>query len=336
MLGQKSSNLGDDGEPIAVLIERASVAIGRLDAHVSASSAAKAWSLRAAWIGYTRALQLVGTEIDEIDVFLWGSGVSIPHRPRRHTLDDSFARFAPWRARLVAGGRHWAEDLPFAPTSDQSGRPVPMLVRALALQAAYLKAERSIDAWLSLPVFLHRLGLTERPLPCLVEGDRRLLFAPRDHGPSSRRILRGLEAAALKGRKALIAIEDGHVLAISALANEARPTALKRLVALLMQAPVQSPESVARHLKLTLSGAGKLLSRAASLGLILEVSGRRAWRTYVVPDLAIALGFIAPPKGRPRSRPTLDIPHADINSMLQNFDREMAEFDTRFSVESPT
>jgi hypothetical protein len=336
MLDQNPSDAGDDIEPLAVLIERASLAIGRLDAHVSVSSATKAWSLRAAWTGYARALQLAGTEIDEIDVFSWGSGVSVPHRPRRHTLNDSFASFAPWRDRLVADGRHWAEDLPFSPAPDRSGAPVPMVIRALALQADYVKAERSIDAWLSLPIFLHRHGLTERPLPCLVEGDRRLLFDPRDLGPSRRRTLRGLEAAALKGRKALIGIEDGHVLAMSALANEVRPTALKRLVALLMQAPVQSPESVARQLKLTLSGAGKLLSRAASLGLILEVSGRRAWRTYVVPDLAIALSFIAPPKGRPRSRPALDIPRADIHSVLQDFDREMADFDARFSFDRGT
>ncbi|WP_232280463.1 hypothetical protein [Sphingomonas sp. PAMC 26605] len=210
---------------------------------------------------------------------------------------------------------------------------MPMLARALALQADYVKAERSIDAWLSLPVLLYRLGLTERPLPCLVEGDRRLLFAPRDRGPSSRRILRALEASALQGRKSLMAIEDAHVLAVSALANELRPAALGRLVPLLMQAPVQSPESVARQLKLTLSGAGKLLSRAASLGLVREVSGRRAWRTYVVPDLAIALGLVAPRKGRPRSRPTLSVPNADLDAILQDFDRQMSEFDARFPLD---
>lgn len=325
------SDVDDENDPTAVLIERASVAIGRLDAHVSGSYAANTWSLRAAWTGYARALQLVGAEIDEVDVFSWGSGVHVPHRPHRQTLVDSFASFVPWRDRLFADGRHWKEDLPFRPTPDGSGRRIPMLIRALELQADYVKSEPSIDAWLSLPVFLRRLGLTQSPLPCLVEGDRRLHFAPRDRGPASRRALRALEAAALKGRVALMAIEDSQMLAISALANELRPTSLKRLVALLMQAPVQSPESVARQLKLTLSGAGKLLSRAEALGLVLEVSGRRAWRTYVVPDLAVALGFIAPPKGRPRKRPSLDIRGAELSSTLLNFDREMAEFDTRFT-----
>lgn len=335
MWDQAPPDAADDVESVAVLIERASIAIGRLDAHVSASLAANAWSLRAAWTGYTRALQLVGVEIDEIDVFSWGSGVRVPHRPHRLTLVDSFARFAPWRDRMVADGRHWTEDLPFTRSPGPSNRHQPILVRALALQGDYVKADNSIDAWLSLPIFLHRLGLTERALPCLVDGDRQLLVASRDRGPSLRRRLRALEAAALKGRKALVAIEDSQALAAAALANELRPTALKRLIALLMRAPVQSPENVARQLKLTLSGAGKLLSRAASLGLILEVSGRRAWRTYVVPDLAITLGFLSPPKGRPRSRPTLDIPNANIDSILQEFDREMAEFDARFSVADP-
>lgn len=231
---------------------------------------------------------------------------------------------------MTAHGRHWSEDLPFTVDQDSSRGGLPMLLRAIMLQANYLKVDTTIDAWLSLPVLLHRLGLTERTLPCLVEGDRRLLFAPRDRGPAIRRILRALEAAALRGRKSLVAMENAHAICIRALANEHRPTALRRLAALLMVAPVQSPEAVARRLGLTLSGAGKLLTRAEVLGLVREISGRRTWRTYVVPDLAVSLGFVAPPTGRPRGRPTVPPKSADIASLLEEFDRDMAEFDARF------
>ena len=330
----KATNLrseAEEEEAFGYLIERASVAIGRLDAHVSASPVASAWQLRAAWTGYAKGLQLHGVEIDEIDVFSWGSGICLPGRPRLHTVVDHFAGFAPWRARLAAKGRHWAEDLPFNVKAAPPRNRQPDLVRAIELQLDYLTADRSMAAWLTLPVLLHRMRLTESPLPCLVAGDRHLLFNPRDRDPAYRRILRSLEASALAGRHALKAIEDAHVVSIAALRDEHRPTALRRLAALLILAPIQSPESVKRHLKMTLSGAGKLLSRAAALGMAQEVSGRRAWRTYATPDIAVALGFVAPPKGRPPARPLAIEPDRPLASILADFDREMAAFDVQFA-----
>ena len=322
----------DDGASTAYLIERASVAIGRLDAQVSASSMKAAWQLRAAWTGFAVALQLSGVEIDEIDVFSWGSGIALPHRPRRQTLLDPFEAFEPWRARMSAKGRHWVEELPFSVRSEPARPRVPLLIRALELQMDYVRADRSIDAWLVLPILLHRLGLCETPLPCLVAGDRQLRFAPRDTGPAQRRILRALEAAALNARKTVIALENHRAIALAALAAEHRPTALRALAALFARAPMQSPESVARQLGMTLSGAGKLLARAAASGLVCEVSGRRAWRAYVVPDLAISLGLVAASKGRPPTRPSLSEPSREIASILADFDSDMAAFDARFGA----
>lgn len=56
-------------------------AISRLDARICVSSVAGAWNRRAAWSGYTKALQLQSAELDEIDVFSWGCGLQIPGRP---------------------------------------------------------------------------------------------------------------------------------------------------------------------------------------------------------------------------------------------------------------
>src|SRR3546814_3925446 len=67
--------------------------------------------------------------------------------------------------------------------------------------------------------------------------------------------------------------------------------------------PVVSPRMLARRLDVTISGAGKLLSRAAELDLLVEVSGRQAWRTYMTRDLAIAFGFGVRPVGRPPAPP---------------------------------
>ena len=85
-----------------------------------------------------------------------------------------------------------------------------------------------------------------------------------------------------------------------------------------------------RHLKLTLSGADKLPNRAASSGLLLEVSGRRAWRVYAVPDLAVTLRFVGPPIRRPRTRPASDMLGAKSSFILNDVDRAITEIDARF------
>ena len=89
---------------LATLLEMASLAIGRLDARVSASSVAPAWRLRAAWSGYARALQLQSVEIDEIDVCSWGCGLVLPRRAPRSSVGDAFAAFVPWLTALAARG----------------------------------------------------------------------------------------------------------------------------------------------------------------------------------------------------------------------------------------
>src|SRR3546814_2557144 len=82
---------------------------------------------------------------------------------------------------------------------------------------------------------------------------------------------------------------------------------------------------LARRVEVTISGAGKLVSRAAELDLLVEVSGRQAWRTYMTRDLAIAFGFGVRPVGRPPAPPQA-LP--DFIPALAEFDREMAELDS--------
>lgn len=56
--------------------------------------------------------------------------------------------------------------------------------------------------------------------------------------------------------------------------DEHRPDALIPLMALSLVRPALTPTSVADLLGLILSGSGKLLDRAAGLGLLKEVTGR--------------------------------------------------------------
>jgi hypothetical protein len=307
-------------------IERMAIAVGRLDARVSATSLAPAWMLRARWMGYARALQLMGAEIDPIDVFSWGCGLPLPDRAVRRTHDDNYAAFAPWHARLSQRARHWAEDLPFSLPEDAGRARKPLVERAIDLLGLWLAREPGIEAWLALPILLHRLGMTHVPLPCLVAGDRRLVHAPGDH-TARWRIVDELTTRAEAGLAALDGLERSRTVALSMIAGERRPGALVRLLPLMLAAPVHTPEGVARRLGLTLSGAGKLLDRAARLGFVAEISGRRSWRVYATRDVAVQLGLIEQPRGRPLKRPT---PPDEIGEIVAAFDREMADLIGRF------
>src|SRR3546814_18574232 len=92
-----------------------SSAFSRLDVGISVSSVASAWARRAAWSGYTRALQLQSAEIDEIAVFSWGCGLQIQGRQLRSTTVDLFDRFEVWATAMAAPNPlPWRDTLPTA------------------------------------------------------------------------------------------------------------------------------------------------------------------------------------------------------------------------------
>lgn len=178
--------------------------------------------------------------------------------------------------------------------------------------------------WLELPLLLQRLNATDNVLPCLVVGNKAMRLAPRDRGPITMRSLKALAAAAQDGLSLLTTLERWRFQAAQKLADEFRPGNLEGLLRLLLQSPVISPTRAADALGVTLSGAGKLLERAVSLGLCHEVSGRHNWRLYLTPDLAMRFGFIAAPRGRP---PALRMPSPPLDSILAAFDADVAEFE---------
>src|SRR3546814_20545702 len=59
------ARFGPDYTPkMVAAMASCSAAVARLDVRISVSSVASAWARRAAWSGYTRALQLQSAEID--------------------------------------------------------------------------------------------------------------------------------------------------------------------------------------------------------------------------------------------------------------------------------
>lgn len=307
----------------------ASSAIGRLDARISATTLAPAWHLRASWNGYAKALSLQHLEIEEIDIISRECGLQLAGRPRLKTAAAPFSALDPWRNRLAEKeGRHWREDLPFSFDLPAGWDETPALARALALLDDWARRDRTITPWLAFPVVLRRMGLTQRTLPCLVTGDPGQRFVQGDRPALLKRLLKQLRRSAEDGLTRLERLEDTVQRGAATIAAQHRPGKLADLGRLALTRPCLAARSLALQLDLTVSGAGKLLERATRLGLLVEISGRGTWRSYVTPDIAVSLGLVAPPRGRPRLVPA---PSPMLDSVLAAFDAEMAEFEARIA-----
>lgn len=313
---------------LAALLEQAALAIGRLDARISASPLADTWRQRATWTGYAKALQGQGAEIEEIDIFGRECGAPLPHRVPLATSTYDREELSGWLAGTPKPAPHWREivrypqDLP----ADWSERPA--LLRALQLIASHARQEAGIMPALDLPIVLAALKITRTPLPCLVTPDKAWRYCPRDRDAMIRRYLRGLARASEIGLERLRHLEDQRVRAAHAIGRATRPGRLSELLAWSLKFPVLSPRNVSNHLGLSISGAGKLLTRAEAAGLLVEISGRRAWKVYVTADMAIGFGLIDRPRGRPPSPLRTATP---LNETLSRFDAEMKAIDQRLA-----
>ena len=145
-------------------------------------------------------------------------------------------------------------------------------------------------------------------------------------------VLRALETAARTGIERLHLLERFYRDAQRAIVAEFRPGALPGLLALTIHQPLLSPQSVAGRLGISVAGASKLLKRAVTAELLIEITQRRSWRLFLPPDLATEFGHVSPKRGRPvKESPPLPASRALAN-VFDTFDREMAEFDTRFGL----
>lgn len=306
-------------------LERAAASISRLDARVSVSPVAAPWSQRASWTGYATALRGQSAEIDEIDIFSRESGVKLPGRPAMPTHVDDPGTLQAWQGRLRQREPHYWRDVAAIQTDvaeDWNRRPA--LLRALEVVARHARADATITPWLTVPALLRSMNITQAMLPCLTIADKAFRLAPRESQAIVVRNLRAIAERAGEGLQRLQALEDHRLRAAASFHEVHRPGKLLELMALVQFAPVVSPRLIEQRLNVTLSGAGKLLARAADLELLAEVSGRMAWRTYMVPDLAIAFGFVSRRAGRPQAAPR---PLKDLEPALSAFDREMADLD---------
>lgn len=305
----------------------ASAALARLDARVSASSLRPGWILRASWAGYAAALRLQLSAVEEIDIIAERCGLRLPGRTLIHTEDEPFAAYEPWLALLAEpDGRHWSDGLPFTFDPPQGWREAPALVRALHLLDASSRADRTSAPWLAFPLTLRRIALTRCALPCMVLGEPAQRFASDPRPVLLKRLLKSVRRQAEDGLERLDRLETASRRAALGIAAEHRPGKLVELARIALTRPCVAARSLAQLLDITVSGAGKLLERATSLGIMVEISGRNSWRTYVAPDIARTLGLLRAERGRP---PAVSTAVPEVADILAGFDSEMAEIEER-------
>ncbi|MFD1104461.1 hypothetical protein [Sphingobium olei] len=309
-------------------IASCTAAITRLDARFCVSSVASAWARRAAWSGYTRALQLQSAEIDEIDVFSWGCGLQIPGRPLRSTNLDLFDRFADWEAALRdPDPLAWRDALPTAIGEIEIATEHPPLIRALDRVRQHARVDGTALPWLSLPFALRDKGLVTSALPCLAGGVKAFRLKRTIGDEDWYAAMRSLEASATANLERLHDLERLHRDAQRAIFAEYRPGSLPALAALLHHRPMLSPQSVSELLGMSVAGASKLLARGITCGLLVEITQRRTWRLFLSTDLAVEFGYTPPKRGRPRNEPPSLPANRGLADVFDAFDQEMANID---------
>ncbi len=165
----------------------------------------------------------------------------------------------------------------------------------------------------AVPLFLARTGLAGAPLPGLC-------LAPPPAEPLDLwlgRWLNGLAARADQARRGLDGLALTWTLWRRRIGERRSSSRLVRLAGLAAAMPRLSPALAERHLGCTRRGACLLLAELARLGVLREVTGRRAWKLYVTEDLGTPDLGAAPPPGP-------DIPAGDAATVPDTPARDMA------------
>ena len=246
----------------------------------------------------------------------------------RATNEGLFDTFPLWDAWLRNVDRlAWRDSLPTTIPEPLTAADHPPLVRAIDQVRRHARIDRGILPWLGLPFALRDVGLTATALPCLVAGTKAFRLKNQLAQDDWLSAIRALEAMAHAGLGRINELERHHRAAQRAITTEYRAGALPNLLALAAFRPLLSPQSVADTLKLSVAGASKLLDRAAAAGLMVELTQRRSWRLFLVPDLAVEMGFVAAKRGRPRKEPSPPPTSRDLADVYDTFDAEMARID---------
>lgn len=123
-----------------------------------------------------------------------------------------------------------------------------------------------------LPVQLYQSGLTQTILPCLTQPHK-------------------LQSQAERGLVVLKGLIQYRALLAQRLGHKKSDQRLWQVAALSLKWPALTPLSLAGSLRLSISGAGKLLQRAARLNICVEITGQHNYKLYIPGDCVSSFGL---------------------------------------------
>lgn len=314
----------DFNSTLLICLERAALAVGRLDQALTAAPLRRAWIYRARVIAACRHTAIDGRRIDPFRLAAAIEGLRAPAAPAAALFDRGQAHLAEVHAlglldRMAAAAdirpvcdpgegqgtevaeeeeaRESRRDVRAALTFLHAAAPTaPALIAAATGVRAGLQAGLPRDALRAATArYFADRGLTRLPLPLLAGADALRPDAPDEPQAATVDFLNAVRREAEEGLRLLSAMTGAWTAAHDALRRPERTpgarklradSALPRAVDALAAAPFLAPTQLARLSGGSLRGAGLLLAKLVDLGIAAEVTGRGSRRLYAMAALA--------------------------------------------------
>ena len=277
-------------------LERAAVAVGRLDHAAATSRLGEAWCRRSLYRASIECLAAEGYHY-EIERLFAVTGALPVSRVKDFGADARavamLRRIQSTTARtphmVTGGGPEETDEVDAAQAGFEAVIGAPALLSGVLGFRSWLLAGRGPSAaMIALPAFLTARGLLGSPLVWLSGGLRGSAenVAAYPPGAWAARALRGIGEAASAGVRDLEGLTRLWRTWHAKLGPRRRNSRLAEVVDLVIAHPIQSPRQVARVLGFSLRGAAKLLDELRELGILVAPLSRRSWRVLVAADLA--------------------------------------------------
>jgi hypothetical protein len=306
---------------IVAALERAALAVGRLDAALAGHTLRPAWTF---WTHLDTACRHAGTDGRKVDLFrlaayLYGLPLKLNFNLAKGDRGADLSALA-----YAVNLRSWASDPDHEQQRARSealallhriGDPHPALIgAALGLRDWIAREGGRAPIRASLPVYLHERSVTRQVLPPLTGGDA-LKAGAFDPDSFTIRFLDALERGAENARGLLWTLETEWRQARMALAQTGRDgerasSRRPQAVDMLAASPLLTVSALAHAIGATVEGASRILDDLVRREIAAEVtgmSGRGARRLYglkrLLPIRAETTGARRRPSGGRPGRP---------------------------------
>lgn len=309
----------------AAALERAALAVGRLDATLAGHPLLPAWQH---WVRLEAVRVHAGQDGHRVDsqrlaAYIEGLRLRVSDSPARFErgadVDALNHALRLYGLMLAAGDRRPLRDLDDTTDAPEHRRLTEDALRALmrATPGARLPAlAQSMRAWIvadlprgavraAVPVALQATGVTHALLPLLSGADTLRPDSPLDPDGWTLAFARSLEREAEDGLAVLRRLEYAWRRARAAIGARRSNSRLPAAVDLLAATPLLGPSRLSSLLGCSLRGAGMMLEEMVACGAAVEVTGRGSHRLFGLPGTEGIRGETAGPRrhGFRRGRP---------------------------------